>query len=50
MPTQTVTRAAESDLEPGRLYNVLAEVSNIPKWTPVFADAIQRIDIQLAQI
>ena len=44
MPTQTVTRAAESDLEPGRIYNVLAEVSNIPKWAPVFADAIQRID------
>jgi hypothetical protein len=44
MPTQTVTRAAESDLEPGRLYNILAEVSNIPKWAPVFADAIQRID------
>jgi hypothetical protein len=44
MPTQTVTRAAESDLEPARLYNVLAEVSNIPKWAPVFADAIQRID------
>jgi hypothetical protein len=44
MPTQTVTRSAESDLEPGRLYNVLAEVSNIPKWAPVFADDIERID------
>ena len=44
MPTQTVTRAAESELEPGRLYNVLAEASNIPKWAPVFADAIDRID------
>ena len=44
MPTQTVTRSAESDIEPARLYNVLAEASNIPKWAPVFADAIERID------
>jgi hypothetical protein len=26
------------------IYNVLAEVSNTPKWAPVFADVIQRID------
>ncbi len=44
MGTQTVTRSFESDLEPGKLYNVLAEASNIPKWAPVFADAIERID------
>jgi hypothetical protein len=44
MPTQTVTRSTESDLEPGTIYNVLAEVSNIPKWAPVFADSIERID------
>ena len=44
MPTQTVTRSVESDLEPGRLYDVLAQVSNIPKWAPVFADAIERLD------
>jgi hypothetical protein len=44
MPTQTVTRSSESDLEPGRLYNVLAEVNNIPKWAPVFADSVERID------
>jgi hypothetical protein len=44
MPTQTVTRAAESDLEPKEIYKVLAEASNTPKWAPVFADAIQRID------
>ena len=44
MPTQTVTRSVESDLEPAKLYNVLAEPSNIPKWAPVFADAIERID------
>jgi hypothetical protein len=44
MGTQTVTRSFESDLEPGKLYNVLADASNIPKWAPVFADTIERID------
>jgi hypothetical protein len=44
MSIQTVTRTAESDAEPIEIYNVLAEVSNIPKWAPVFADAIERID------
>jgi Polyketide cyclase / dehydrase and lipid transport len=44
MPTQTVTRTIECDLEPDRIYAVLAEASNIPKWAPVFADAIERID------
>jgi hypothetical protein len=44
MATQTVTRSVESDLESGRVYNVLAEATNIPKWAPVFADAIERID------
>jgi hypothetical protein len=46
MQTQTVTRSAESDLEPASLYDVLAEAGNIPKWAPVFADAIERIDDQ----
>ena len=44
MPSQTVTRATESDFEPGEIYRTLAEVSNIPKWAPAFADAIERID------
>jgi hypothetical protein len=44
MPLQTVTRAAESDLEPVKIYNVLAEVGNLPKWAPAFADAIERLD------
>lgn len=44
MLSQTVTRSAESDFEPGRLYDVLAEARNIPKWAPVFADVIERID------
>jgi hypothetical protein len=41
---QTVTCAAESDIEPGRIYSVLAEINNIPKWAPVFADSVERID------
>jgi hypothetical protein len=41
MPIQTVTRAAESDSEPVAIYNVLADVRNIPKWAPVFADSIE---------
>jgi hypothetical protein len=44
MPTQTVTRTVESDSEPIEIYKVLAKVSNIPKWAPVFADVIERID------
>jgi hypothetical protein len=44
MPNQTVTRTVESDSEPIEIYNVLAQVSNIPKWAPVFAEAIERID------
>jgi hypothetical protein len=44
MASQTVTRATECDFEPGIIYNVLAEASNLPKWAPVFADAVQRID------
>jgi hypothetical protein len=44
MPNQTVTRAVESDSEPIEIYNVLAQVSNIPKWAPVFADTIELID------
>ncbi len=43
MGFQTVTRTTESDLEPGQIYAVLAEANNIPKWAPVFADAIEGI-------
>src|SRR5579859_2646541 len=43
MPTQTVTRVVEADIEPERLYHFLAEASNIPKWAPVFADSIERV-------
>jgi hypothetical protein len=44
MANQTVTRATESDFEPGEIFKVLAEVSNIPRWAPVFGDAIERFD------
>ncbi|MFZ0633555.1 MAG: hypothetical protein WA399_08475 [Acidobacteriaceae bacterium] len=44
MPGQTLTRAVESDREPQEIYEVLAEVRNIPQWAPVFADTIQRLD------
>jgi hypothetical protein len=43
MANQTVTRAAECDLDAGRIYDVLAETSNLPKWAPGFADSIERI-------
>jgi hypothetical protein len=44
MQRQTVTQALESDLELSKLYSVLAEGSNIPKWAPFYADAVERID------
>lgn len=43
MPTQTVTRVVEADIEPARLYRFLAEASNIPQWAPVFADSIEHV-------
>ena len=44
MSTQSVTRTIESDFEPIEIYAVLADVTNLPKWAPVFADAVKRID------
>lgn len=44
MSNQTITRTVESDALPAQIYNVLADVDNIPKWAPVFADAIERLD------
>jgi hypothetical protein len=44
MAHQTVTRTTECDFEPGSVYDVLADTTNLPKWAPVFADAIQPID------
>lgn len=44
MSIQTVTRAVESDVEPDQLYRFLAEVTNIPRWAPVFADSVERVN------
>lgn len=44
MENQTVTRATEADIEPKAIYDVVAEVSNIPDWAPAFADSVERID------
>jgi hypothetical protein len=43
MPNQTVTRTLESDIEPDKLYSVVAKAGNITRWAPVFADAIEKI-------
>ena len=50
MAAQTITRAVESDLEPSRIYILLAEVSNIPLWAPAFADTIEPIDGTLHRV
>ena len=44
MASQTITRVEKSDLEPGKIYAVLAEASNLRRWAPGFADAVERID------
>ena len=44
MSKQTVTRAAESASEPLKIYRILVEADNIPKWASVFADSIIRVD------
>jgi hypothetical protein len=43
MANQTATRAVECDLEPGRVYDVLSDATNILKWAPVFADSVEPI-------
>jgi hypothetical protein len=44
MPPQTVTLATESESAPSKLIKLLSEVELIPKWAPVFADSIERVD------
>lgn len=39
--TQTVTRSIEVDVEPDRLFAILADAGNIPEWAPDFADTIE---------
>ena len=43
MAPQTVTHAIEADAEPIKFFHLLAEVKNIPRWAPVFADSIEHI-------
>jgi hypothetical protein len=43
MPS-TITRSIESNSEPMALYNILANVNNIPRWAPIFADSVESID------
>jgi hypothetical protein len=44
MQIQTVTRATESDFDPGSIYEVLADPSRLPQLAPIFADTIEPLD------
>jgi hypothetical protein len=44
MPSQTVTRTIESEIEPQRIYAKLTDVQAIPLWAPVFADKVEHVD------
>jgi hypothetical protein len=50
MEIQTVTRALETDLEPDGIYKSLVDVSLLPKWAPVFADAIEAVDASVFRV
>jgi hypothetical protein len=50
MSIQTVTRAIETDQEPHGILKNLANVSLIPRWAPVFADAIEKVDDTIFRI
>ena len=50
MANQTITRSAESESEPAEIYNVLADVANIPTWAPVFADSVECLDDTRARL
>lgn len=43
IPLQTVTYVVESESELAKLFKLLSEVENIPRWDPAFADKIERI-------
>lgn len=43
MAQQTVTHASESSSDPGEVFRFLSQVENIPRWAPVFADAVEHI-------
>jgi hypothetical protein len=41
MPARTVTRSVETDREPDAIFEVLMDPRQIPRWAPLFADAIE---------
>jgi hypothetical protein len=43
MQQQTVTRATESSSDPAEVFRFLSEAKNIPRWAPVFADAVESV-------
>jgi hypothetical protein len=45
MPARTVTRSTETDREPDAILKVLMDPRRIPRWAPLFADAIE-VDAQ----
>jgi hypothetical protein len=43
MAQQTVTHATESSSNPTELFKFLSQAENIPRWAPVFADAVEHV-------
>jgi hypothetical protein len=43
MSNQTLTRFTETDKSPAAILHVLREPTNITRWAPVFADAIEPV-------
>lgn len=41
MPDHTVTRTAETDLDPDKIIRVLSDPTLIPQWAPGFADRVE---------
>jgi hypothetical protein len=44
MSRRTVNCAIESDLQPQRIYEILANALRIPDWAPVFAEKIEHVE------
>jgi hypothetical protein len=41
MSARTVTRSAETDVEPDAILKVLTDATLIPQWAPAFADTVE---------
>ena len=50
MPNKTVTRTVEDDLDPDVILAVLMDAKLIPRWAPVFADAVESIEADAWQV